>query len=120
MANYGHILKPAPEQARGGYKNSLLVVQKTDITTWGTPTATPAVLGDIYTIAIAHAFATNKGYYEWACKTKSVVGKGAPIGDEGAQQVQYTYEAVVLGDSASTQEQMTRSLNDDLVFFVKD
>jgi len=121
MPNYGHIPKPSnPDAARGGYKNVLLVIPRADFLTFAKPPAAPAALGDGYKINTAHTFAANKGYYEWASKLKSVVGKGTTGGDEGAYQMKYSFEGVVIGDSASTQEQMHRALNDDLVWFVKD
>jgi hypothetical protein len=121
MANFGHITKPSnPEAVRGGYKNELLVVDKSDVTTWAKPTNAPAAIGDLYTIATAHTFPVNKGYFSWALKLKSATVKGATVGEDGAKQVQYTAEGMILGDSASTQEQMHRALNSDLVFFLKD
>lgn len=120
MANFGHITKPAsPEAARGGYKNELLVVDKADVTAWGSPLTTSG-LGDKYTITTAHTFGVNKGYYSWPLKLKSALVKGASQGDVGMKQVQYTFEGMILGDSASTQEQMHNSLDADSVFFLKD
>lgn len=121
MANYGHITKPAnPEEARGGYKNVILFAQRTDIITWAKPVPDPLTPGSAYTITTAHTFDVNKGYNQWASKTKSVMVKGATIGDPGSSLMQYTFEGVIIGDSASTQEQIHRMLNDDLVFWVKD
>lgn len=119
MANFGHITKKAPDAARGGYKNELLLVKKSDVSTYGTPLTTTA-LGDKFTISTAHTFPANKGYYSWSGKLKSVLGKGASQGDPGMKQVQYTYEGIVIGDDASTQEQMSNSLNEDLLWFFKD
>ncbi len=119
--NYGHITKPAnPESARGGYKNVILFVERDKFLTFAKPPANPSTLGAAYTISDAHTFGANDGYNEWASKLKSVTGKGTTVGDEGAQQMKYSFEGVIIGDSASTQEQMHRALNDDLVWFVKD
>lgn len=121
MANYGHITKPAnPEAVRGGYKNVILFAHRDDVTTWAKPVFDEATPGSAYTISTAHTFGVNSGYKSWASKTKSVVAKATTIGDEGSGLLQYTFEGVILGDSASTQEQIARMLNDDLVFWVKD
>ncbi|RYY94609.1 MAG: hypothetical protein EOO11_17515 [Chitinophagaceae bacterium] len=120
MPNYGHIVKNTdPKFATGGYKNVFLFCPRADFTALAAPDAAAAI-GDTLLIDTAHTHPVGKGFISYACKTHSVTLKGATVGDEGAQEMEWTGEFVILGDSASTQEQLQRLLNDDVICLLKD
>lgn len=121
MANYGHITKNTnPSANTGGYKNVFLFCPRADFLTIETPIDVPVALGDALIIATAHTFGTNKGFYEWACKTHSVTLKSTTVGDDGAKEEEWSAEFVIIGDSASTDEQLRRALNDDGICLIKE
>lgn len=119
--NYAHIAKNTdPEYGSGGYKNVFYFAPRADFLVLS-PVITPVVnLGDALTIAAAHTFTAPKGFFEYACKTHSVTLKSTTVGDEGSSELEHTAEFVIIGDSASTQEQVQRQLNDDLICILKD
>jgi hypothetical protein len=122
MGKYTHITKNTdPEFATGGYKNVFLFAQRSLFTTLAAPVVgeTPAP-GDTLKITSAHTFGAGDGFTEYACKTHSVTLKGTTTGDDGAQEMEWTGEYVILGDSASTQEQLQRLLNDDVICLLKE
>jgi len=122
MANYGHITRNTnPSAYAGGYKNVFLFAPRTDFTAIQEPVVgeTPD-LGETLSIATAHTFPVGKGFFEWACKHHTVTLKGSSVGDDGAREIEWSCEFVVLGDSASTQEQMQRTLNDDIICLIKE
>jgi hypothetical protein len=121
MANYAHITRNTdPEFASGGYKNVFLFAPRVDFLVLS-GTVTPVVaLGDALTISAAHTFTPPKGFIEYACKTHSVTLKSTTTGEDSAQELDHTAEFTVLGDSASTQEQLQRLLNDDVIALLKD
>lgn len=124
MASYANIIKPTnPLTAKGGYKNKFffaptgdfLAIQKPVLTT---PTA---LLGEAKTIATAHTFTSPKGFFSWELKTNSVTATSATVGDDGEKLPEYSYEFTVLGDNATTQEQMETLLNSgDIICLFKD
>lgn len=122
MPNYGHIVKSTdPEAYSGGYKNVFMFAPRRDFTTIEKPAPglTPA-MGDALKINAAHVFPEGKGFIEHECKSHSVKLTGATVGDDGAKEMEWTSEYTILGDSASTQEQLMRQLNDDVICLLKD
>lgn len=121
MANYAHITRNTdPDFASGGYKNVFYFAPRADFLVLQ-GVITPAVaLGDALTISAAHTFTAPKGFLSYACKTHSVTLKGTTVGEDSAQEMEWTGEFVILGDSASTQEQIQRLLNDDTISILKD
>lgn len=121
MGNYAAIVKStSPQDYQGGYKDVFLFAPVGDFLSLKKPTAPFATVGDRLKITTAHTFTAPKGFINWACKTKSVTLKSETIGDEGAQQMQHTATFVILGDGASTQDQMEQILNDNVICLIKD
>lgn len=121
MANYASIQNNTnPNFAAGGYKNVLLFARRDDFLSLKKPTAAGLVLGDATEIATAHTFTSPKGFLSWACKTNTVTLKGSTVGDDGSKEVEWSGTFTILGDSSSTQEQVQRLLNDDLIVMLKE
>lgn len=119
--NYGTITKSTnPRSYSGGYKNVFLFAPRADFLAISKPVDVPAATGDTVSVTGAHTFTDPKGFFSWDCKTNSVTLKGATVGEDGAQEIEWTAEFMVLGDSASTQEQMQRVLNDDIICLLKE
>lgn len=123
MANtsYANIAKSNnPRDHRGGYKNVFIFAPRRDFLAISKPTDIPAAIGDTVTVTGAHTFTDPKGFFSWDTKTNSVTIKSATVGEDGSQELEHTAEFVVLGDSAVTQEQMERLLNDDCIALFKE
>ena len=106
--------------ATGGYKNVFYFCPRADFLVLS-PVIDPAVaIGDEVTIAAVHTFTAPKGFISYACKTHSVTLKGETVGDDGAKELSWTSTFVLLGDAASTQEQLQKLLNDDVICMLKD
>lgn len=121
MANYADIAKNTnPQAIQGGYKDVVLFAPLADFLSLKKPTPTPTALGDLLTIDEAHTFTSPKGFHNWASKKASVTITAETQGDPGAQQLRHTCVFTILGDGATTQEQMEKMLNDDLIFLVKE
>jgi hypothetical protein len=119
--SYAHITKNTnPNAYRGGYKNVFLFAPRRDFLSLSKPPDPGPLLGDALTVAAAHTFTDPKGFIEWECKTNSVTLKGATVGEDGAQEMEWTAEFNILGDSASTQEQIQRILNEDGICLLKE
>lgn len=119
--NYGNIARNNNPQAyAGGYKNVFLFAERNKFLSISKPTAAGLAIGDTLDIASAHTFTSPDGFNQWACKTNSVTLKGATVGDDGASEIEWSSEFTVLGDSASTQEQMQKILNDDIICLLKE
>lgn len=106
--------------ASGGYKNVFYFAPRADFDTLAGPIAEPANPGDEVTVAAVHTFLATKGFISYACKTHSVNLKGESVGDDGAREIQWTTTFIILGDSASKQEQLQKLLNDDVICLLKD
>jgi hypothetical protein len=121
MGQYAHISRSTdPDFATGGYKNVFLFAPRADFLVLS-PVITPEVnLGDALTISAAHTFTSPAGFYQHACRTHSVTLKAETVGDDGAKELQWTATFGILGDSASTQEQLQNQLNDDVICLLKD
>jgi hypothetical protein len=121
MANYATIVKnPNPSANVGGYKNVFLFCPRADFLSIKKPTSAGAVIGDTLDISTAHTFTSPKGFFSWDSKIHSVTLKGTTVGDDGAQEIEWSGEFVVLGDKSSTQEQLQRILNDDVICLLKE
>jgi len=119
--NYANIVKnPNPDVYSGGYKNVMLFARRDDFLVLQKPTAAGLVLGDAVAIDTSHTFTTPDGFISWDAKQASVTIKGTTTGEDGAAQLEWSGEIIVLGDSASTQEQMRNILNDDVICLVKE
>jgi hypothetical protein len=104
----------------GGYKNVVMFAPVNTATTWAVPVATPTLLGQKVTIPGDHIFPTDEGFMSLHSKKDSVTITGETTGDAGAQSIVWTLRHTILGDSASTQEQLQEMLNDDLILLAKD
>lgn len=121
MANYAAIVKDTnPRANAGGYKNVILFAPRDTFLLLAKPIALPIAIGDRIAITDAHTFTDPAGFYSWDCKTATVTLKGATVGDPGAGEIEWTGVFTVLGDSASTQEQMQNMVNDDMIFLLKE
>jgi hypothetical protein len=120
MATYTHITSPAnpAATARGGYKDVLYFAPIADFATIAAPSGTG--VGSSITIGTAHTFTTTNGFFTYDSKQKVVTVKGATVGDPGARLIEWTFETVIIGDSASTQEQLQSLLNAKVIALVKD
>lgn len=122
MASFQHIVQDnSPDAYGGGYKNVFLFAPVGDFTALKKPEPgeTPQI-GDKLKITTAHTFASPKGFHSWDCKLHSVTLKSATQGEAGAKTLMHTAEFIVLGDSASTQEQMQAQLNSHNICLLKD
>lgn len=121
MPNYATIGTPSsPRQYRGGYKDTFLFAPIADFTAVAAPSASPSALGDKVKITTAHTFPDGKGFHAWESQQKAITLKGESVGDAGARLIKWTGEIKILGDSASTQEQLQNTLNDKLIVLLKD
>ncbi|RYZ56726.1 MAG: hypothetical protein EOO14_11920 [Chitinophagaceae bacterium] len=121
MASYAHITKPAsPQLYKGGYEDVFRFCPKADFTAIAAPSVSPSVIGDKVKITTAHTWPTDKGVFEYAVKNGSLVVTSEPTGDPGARLMKHTFKFIVLGDSASTFEQLQNTLNSNLICFLKD
>jgi hypothetical protein len=121
MANYAHIAKPSGvDAATGGYLNTFFFAPVADFLSLKAPIDPVVDLGDDLTISAVHTFTAPKGFYNYACKTHSVTLKGTTVGDEGAQEMEWSSEFVIIGDSASNQAQLQSLLNADTICLLKD
>lgn len=121
MANFAPIVTNTDAKAiRGGYKDFLYFCPLTDFDVIATPLAVPLALGDLVTINGDHTFQNTDGWFKWELKQKTPTIKGTSIGDPGAKLMEYTGECFILGDEATTQEQMERILNTKGICLLKD
>jgi hypothetical protein len=121
MPNYGNITgSTGPDFASGGYKNELLFAPRADFDTIAAPTGAPAALGDKVKVTDDHTFTDGNGWYKWALRLHSPTMKGATVGDDGAQEIEWTQSGDILGDSASTQEQLQNLLNENGITLIQD
>ena len=121
MPNYADIVKSTnPAANGGGYKNVFLFAPRADFLDIKTPSALGAVIGDTLEISTAHTFTAPAGFLSWDTQQHSVVLTGASVGEDGAKEIEWTAKFNVIGDSASTQEQLSKLLNDDIIALVKE
>lgn len=119
-ANYAHIAKADQQNVDGGYKNEFLFAPRTDFLSIAKPTTTPAALGDKVKITTDHTFTSPAGFYSWRLKQQPNTLNGESSGDAGTKKITWTLTVYLLGDSASTQEQIQNILNDDIICLIKD
>lgn len=118
--NYANITRPSnPLTAKGGYKDNFYFAPIRDFLAIQKPVPT-ATLGSAFTISTAHTFTAPKGFLNWELKKGSVEGSSSTVGDDGEKLPQYSYKFILLGDNASTQEQILAQLNDDILCLFKD
>jgi len=123
MANvYGARTKADQTNMQGGYKNVVLFAPVDTFQSMAHPTGSPSGAGDKVTITGDHVFADPgvDGWISWATKKHSVEGTWESTGEDGAKSITYKYKFTLLGDDASTLEQVRDMLNDDCIFLVKD
>lgn len=121
MANFSHLTTNTNVKAiRGGYKDTFYFCPLTDFETIAKPLAVPLALGDAVTINGDHTFTNTDGWFTWETKQKACTIKGTSTGDPGAKLMEYTGEVTILGDEASTQEQVERILNTKGICLLKD
>jgi hypothetical protein len=104
----------------GGYKNVVYMSPRSAFLSIAKPVSVPTALGEGVTITSAHTFTDPAGFITWECKTASVTGKATTVGEDGSGEIEYTYTFVIIGDSATTQEQMQTSINDDIIWMLKE
>lgn len=120
-ANYKNIAKSTnPRSYSGGYKNVFLFAPRADFLAISKPPDVPAAIGDTLTVTGAHTFTDPKGFFSWDCKTHSVTLKASSTGEDGAQEMEWSAELTILGDDATTQEMLQRTLNDDIICLLKE
>lgn len=120
-ANYANVTKNTnPRAYAGGYKNVFIFCPRADFLAISKPPDVPTAIGDTLTIPGAHTFTDPKGWFSWDCKTNSVTLKGSTVGEDGAQEIEWSGEFTILGDSATTDEMVRRQLNDDIVCLLKE
>ena len=117
---YKKIAKADLTNQDGGYKNVLFFAPVDTFTSIKKPTPTPAALGDKKKITTAHTFGEDDGFISLLSKLHSVTLKGATVGEEGAQSMEWTFEGVILGDNAVLQEELEELLNDNCIWLLKD
>lgn len=105
----------------GGYKGVIYYAPLDTFASIKTPVvgATPA-LGDSKKITTAHTFNADEGFISLLCKKHSVTSDGEDVGEDGAKSMQWTFKGVILGDSASHQEQLEAQLNEESIWLIKD
>jgi hypothetical protein len=116
--NYANTAQADQSGLIGGYKSSLFFAKVADILTWGRPLA--AALGDAAKIVTAHVFVAAKCAFLMEAKLHSSTIKGTSVGDEGAQDMEWTAEVKILGDNPILQDQLLRMQNDQIVIWLKD
>lgn len=121
VMSYQNITKSTnPNAYRGGYKNVFFFAKRSDFLSISKPVDPAVTIGDSVVVQAAHTFTDPKGFLSWDCKTNSVTLKGATVGDDGAQEIEWSSEFAVLGDGSITQEQMQRILNEDAICLLKE
>lgn len=120
MANiYKNRAKADQTNMGGGYKNSVMFCSA-DVVTLASPAAR-GLAGAELSITDDHTFAVDgDGFFQYLTKLHSVTGTTESTGDEGAQSLVHTYSFTILGDDASTLDQMRDILNDNLIWLFKD
>jgi hypothetical protein len=119
MPKYSNLKQSEQKGTAGGFKPVLFFSPVSAITTWGRPIAVPVALGDKVKVTAPHTFAASAAAIRWEAKLHSITVKSAPVGDEGAQELEHTAEAIFLGDNPETFEQIESMLNDQMVIWVK-
>lgn len=117
--NYADITKADQKNVQGGYQNKFYFARKEDFDAIAKP-ATPSALGDKVTISTDHTFKSGKGWYAWLLKLQPNTIAGEGVGDPGVKAIKWTASVFILGDSASTQEQIQEILNDDIICLMRD
>lgn len=121
MANvYVKRTKANQTNSQGGYKQQVFFAPVDTFLVIGTPTDAPAVAGDKVIITDDHTFTPPDGFIGLWSKKHSVTTTTESTGDEGAQSLVHTHKLVLLGDGASTLEQMRDLLNEDAIWLLKD
>ncbi len=121
IMNYKNIARnTSVEFGTGGYQNVFYFCPRADFLVIQKPITTPLVLGDALEIVTAHTFTSPKGFLSYACKTHSVNLKGATVGEDSAKEIEWTGTFGIIGDASTTQEQLMRILNDDIICLLKD
>lgn len=119
MPTYTHLTTNTnPLAIRGGYKDIFYFAPIADFATIGTPSG--AGIGSTLTISTAHTFTSTAGFFTYETKQKVVTLKGTSVGDVGAKLMEWTFEITMLGDTASTQEQLQALLNAKVIALLKD
>lgn len=121
MPTYKNITTPATTRDfRGGYKDVFYFAPIADFDTIAAPIAAPVAIGDKVKIPTAHTFTGTNGFFQYDSKQKVVTITSETVGDAGSRLLKHTAKFVILGDSASTQEQLMALLNAKVIAMVKD
>lgn len=117
---YGKRTKADETNKEGGYKNKVYFAPVSSFTSIKTPIAVPVAAGDKVKIITAHTFGASDGFISYECKKHAVTHTSETTGDDGSKSLIHKFSFEMLGDSASTLEQMRDFLNDDLIVLLKD
>lgn len=107
------------ENQDGGYKNVIYFAPASTFSSVKQPTES-AVLGDTEKVILADTFNDDEGYISMLSKLHSVTTRSETVGEEGAQSLQHTFEAIILGDSPAHLAQLKARLNEGAIWLVKD
>lgn len=118
-SNYKKRVKADETFAEGGYKNQFWFAPVADFLSIKTP-GVWAALGDKVKITLAHTFGEDDGFIAWRGKKHAVTTTAETTGEDGSKSLLHKGRIIVLGDGASTLEQMRDLLNDDIIILVKD
>lgn len=121
MATYAHRTTPTnARDFRGGYKDVFRFCPIADFATIASPTGSPSAIGDKVKITTAHTWTGTNGYFEYETQQQTVTVSGETVGETGAKLLKHSTKFNILGDDASTQEQIQALLNAKVIAWVKD
>lgn len=118
--NYAKITKAEQHNTGGGYKNVVMFAQLATFLTLAAPVDPPVNIGDSKLISADHTFDVSDGFISWLCKKNSVTTTSETQGEDGANYLVHKAKFVLLGDGASTLEQVENLLNDENIFLMRD
>lgn len=104
----------------GGYKQVVFFAPVDTFLSIKAPTASPTVAGDKTSITTSHTFTSPAGFISLCSKKHSVTTTTETTGDDGAQSLIHKCKFELLGDNASTLEQLQDLLNDSCIWLLKD
>jgi azurin len=121
MANrYKKITKADQKNLGGGYKNVVLWAPRDTFSLVAMPDPAVTTSGASLSVTDDHTFSTGNGFISWLCKQASVTLTAETTGDPGARSLVWSTTFSLMGDAASTQEQLEDMLNDDVIMLLKD
>lgn len=105
----------------GGYKQDVLFAPVDTFATFAAPTGSPIAAGDKVTLVGNHTFNASQGWIKYWCKKHSVTSTAETTGEDGAKTITHKGSLTLLGDDASTLEQLQDLVKrEDCLFLIKD